>query len=134
MLVKDFPEPAFTTVDLITSGSSIFKAGTPDLDPAVDLPRCQIAGAFDFESEVKVCVALLGEDELVAREIFLMGACGDGALLHPPHVRSGIPSGECFTIKERDRLLAGLSFFRLGQSTGKKQRREKKHSRITEPL
>ena len=43
MFIKDFSEPAFSTINLVTGDSSVGQAGTANLNAAVDLARGEVS-------------------------------------------------------------------------------------------
>lgn len=75
---------AFTTIELVTGDTAVVQAGAANLDAAVDQPGCRIAGAFDFQREIKVCVAFFCADEFVFRKIFRVETGRYGSVFHPP--------------------------------------------------
>ena len=47
VLIVDLSEPSLAAIDLVTGDDAIWKAGTADLDAAIDLTGLQISGALD---------------------------------------------------------------------------------------
>ena len=103
VFIVDLAKPALTAVHLIALDRApriILQPLAPYLNTAVDEPRLRVSRALDLEAQVKVGEGFLGGNEAVARELLLVGASRDGAVLHPPYLGIVVPAIKGLAIKK----------------------------------